>query len=115
MTRTGHTLDDVPARVSYRALDSFIANLGIDSKLASEVAPEFAEWSTRTKTNALLADIFDMLAMINANLIGIGTRKKAKEPKKYPRPKKQKELKRYGSGALPATELREWIRRKQNG
>jgi len=113
MTRAGFTLDDVPARVSYRALYSFVMHLGLDSQLAAEVIPDKAAWGTTVKTNMILADIFDMLAMINANLIGIGSHKKASRPKPYPRPKKKNDkTKKYGSGALPIDELRDWIRSK---
>lgn len=114
MTRAGFTLDDVPARLSYRALNSFVMHLGLDSALAADVIPEESSWGTATKTNTILADIFDMLGMINANLIGVGTRKRAKQPKPYPRPK-QKKRQKYGHGAMPLDDLREWIRSKQHG
>lgn len=113
MTRVGYTLDDVPTRLSYRALNSFVMNLGIDSRLAAEIIPEKAAWGTTVKTNMILADIFDMLAMINANVITIGSRKKAQRPKPYPRPKqKNDKTQKYGHGALPVDELRSWIRSK---
>lgn len=111
MTRAGFTLDDVPARLSYRALNSFITHLGLDSALAAEVLPDESAWGTATKTNTILADIFDMLGIINANLVGIGSQKRPKQPKQYPRPK-QKERQKYGHDALPIDELREWIRSK---
>lgn len=111
MTRAGFTLDDIPARLSYRALNSFVTHLGLDSALAAEVLPDESAWGTATKTNTILADIFDMLGIINANLVGIGSRKRPKQPKPYPRPK-QKERQKYGHDALPIDELREWIRSK---
>lgn len=77
--------------------------------------PDVAAWSNTLKTNVILADIFDILAMINANLIAIGTRKAARSPKKYPRPfQKDPESERhFGRGALPVDELHEWIEEKR--
>ena len=113
MTRAGFTFDDIPARLSYRALRSFVSHLGLDSRLAGEMVPDKAAWGTTAKTNMILADIFDMLAMINANLIGVGSHKKASRPKPYPRPKtKNDKTQKYGSGALPIDELRSWMRSK---
>lgn len=88
---------------------------GPESALMQELNPELSEWSGRTKTNAILADIFDMLAMINANLMAVGTRKPAKRPKLYPRPgaKDPETTRHFGKGALPAEELREWFERKR--
>jgi len=73
-----------------------------------------AEWGSVLKTNEILADIFDVLAMINANLIAVGSRKKAKQPKPYPRPgAKPKNEQHFGSGALPPSELKKWIEEKR--
>ena len=80
-----------------------------------ELNPEAATWSTTTKTNAILADIYDVLALINANLIALASKRAAKQPKPYPRPRrKENENERhFGSGALPPDELREWFNRKR--
>ena len=73
-----------------------------------------ALWSSPAKTNAILADIFDMLAQINANLVAIGSHKTSKKPKPYPRPgDKEKQEKRIGKNALPANELDLWIAKKR--
>lgn len=73
-----------------------------------------AEWSMPAKTNAILADIYDVLASINSNLVAIGSRKKAKEPKLYPRPGQTKDDKKHiGSDALPVDDLRAWIDEKR--
>ena len=86
-----------------------------DSALFKELNPEIAAWSGTMKTNAILADIFDVLTSINANLVAIGSGKHAKKPKPYPRPaKRDKENeKRIGSGGLPPKELHEWIERRR--
>lgn len=78
------------------------------------VNPEVSEWATRQKTNALLADIFDVLSMINANLVAVGTRKRAKSPKPYPRPGAEPSgQKHFGKDAVPADELQAWFERKR--
>lgn len=69
-------------------------------------------------TNKILADIFDMLAMINANLVAIGSHKPTKKPKPYPRPKAN-EGNKYGKDAVPIEELRKLFaekrKRRKNG
>lgn len=64
------------------------------------------------KTNALLADIYDMLAMINANICAMGSGTKAKKPKAYPRPN-DSEKKSIGKKGLPPEELRAWFDKKR--
>lgn len=117
ITKTGYELDDVGSVLSWGALNSFVKRLDPDSKTALELEPELAQWATVSKTNAILADIFDLLSVINANLASIGSGKKAKKPEKYPRPKKNKKDKIFTS-AMPMNEMRKWIeerRRKHNG
>lgn len=72
-------------------------------------------WGTQLKTNLILADIWDMLAQINANLVAIGSGDPAKKVKPYPRPVPQKpeNEQHYGRGALPADELHKWIEGKR--
>lgn len=115
LTKTGHELNDVGSTLSWGAFDVFMHHVRPDSALARELDPELASWSEPMKTNKILADIFDMLAMINANLVAIGTRQPAKMPKPYPRPnqKTPEEEKHIGSGALPPAELRAWIDKKR--
>ena len=114
MISTGHSLDDVGSGLSWAALGSFLHNLGLDSATARELDPDMAIWSSPAKTNAILADIFDMLAQINANLVAIGSHKTSKKPKPYPRPgDKEKQEKRIGKNALPANELDLWIAKKR--
>lgn len=73
-----------------------------------------AYWSSQAKTNAILADIFDMLAQINANLVAVGSHKASKKTKPYPRPgDKDKRDKKLGKNALPAAELDSWLAQKR--
>lgn len=114
LTRTGYDLNDIGRGLSWSALDAFIKNTAPDSALMRELRPEFAQWATLPKTNALLADIFDMLAAINANLCAKGTGKRPKRPKPYPRPGKNKSSKHIGT-ALPIEELKKRIFGKKKG
>lgn len=90
--------------------------MGSDSALARDLGRSTG-WEDTIKTNAILADIYDLLQVINANLIAIATNgKKKKRVKPYPRPGKDDNNERkIGKGAMPLNDLREWIRRKRNG
>lgn len=115
LTKTGHSIDDIGRSLSWDALDSFLSNIGLDSALGRELHPEEAEWCTTTKTNKMLAEVIDLLAQINANLVAIGSHKPAKKVKPYPRPWKldPSDGKKIGSGGLPPAELRKWFERKR--
>lgn len=102
MTRTGRTLNEYIAMgaAGKVALISFIKYLPHDSALKREMNPkdeEILEWSTQTKTNAILADIFD--AFVAAHT------KKGRKAKEYPRPKQKKAI---GKGAIPLSEFWDW-------
>lgn len=112
LTKTGYELGDVGSVLSWNALNSFIKNSDADSRLSMELEPDFAIWSTRSKTNAILADIFDLLAAINANIKALGSGKPAKKPEKYPRPKKNKKEKIFSS-SMPASDLRKWFNERR--
>lgn len=116
LTKTGHELQDVGRTLSWNALASFILHTGGDSALSREMNADHYVWTTTTKTNGILADIYDMLAQINANLIALGERKQAKQVKPYPRPgaeEKRENIKHFGRGALPKDELRAWFEKKR--
>ena len=87
-------------------------HIDLDSELANELDPDLARWSGAVKTNALLADIYDVLAMINANICALGSGGHAKKPKSYPRPNDNKKQS-IGKNALPADQLREWFAKKR--
>ena len=116
LTKTGHELRDVGSTLSWDALASLIFHSGEESALARELDEEYSLWTTRMKTNGILADIYDMLAQINANLVAIGSRTKAKPVKPYPRPgmeEKRGDTQRIGKGALPKGEFRKWLEQKR--
>lgn len=90
--------------------------MGSDSALARDMGRSTG-WETTLKTNAILADIYDLLQVINSNVIAMATKgKKRKTVKPYPRPGRDDNNERkIGKGAMPLNDLREWIRRKRNG
>lgn len=110
---TGHGIEELGGAISWHSLKSYLEHLPYDSALMRSLNQEQAEWATRTKTNAILADIFDMLAIINANLCGIGSGKKPKQPKPYPRPGKKEDKQTIGSGAVTKQELNDFFERKR--
>ena len=74
-------------------------------------------WEHTLQTNIILADIYDILQAINANLCNfISHGKKKVKVKPYPRPgRKDDNTRRFGKGALPPDKLREWIKERQHG
>ena len=111
LTRTGYTLDDVGGRLPWSALSSFIRNLDTDSALARDMG-KATGWESTLKTNAILADIYDLLQVIHRDICALGGAK-TKKYKPYPRPGADKDKKRIGKGALPYNQLREWIKERQ--
>ena len=111
LTKTKYSLDDVGGALSWGTLYSFIKGLGADSAYASELANRRG-WESTTKTNIILADIFDILQVI-AVMLG-GNKNKFKP---YPRPWRDKEedKEKIGKEALPPDDLHEWIKERQHG
>lgn len=110
--QTGHTLDDVGGSLSWRALGAFLRKIDPAGALAQELEPEIAAWAGTFRTNVILADIYDMLAQINANLITALSRRRAKAPPRYPRPGDDNK-RRLGRDALEAEELDDWFENKR--
>ena len=116
LTKTGHELRDVGSSLSWGALASFIFHGDGSTALARDVDDEYTLWTTNLKTNGILADIYDMLAQINANLVAIGSHTKSKPIKPYPRPgmdERRGDTQKIGKGALPKGEFRKWLEQKR--
>ena len=113
LRKTGHEMNDIGDTLSWGALSSFVSNLEADSATAREIEPELSGWSSVAKTNAILADIFDVLSAINANLKALGSGKRAKNPEKYPRPKKKNEKSKIFTSSMPMAEMRAWIEERR--
>ena len=112
LTKTGHQIDDISGTLSWGAVASFLTKLTAESATVREQNPEVGRWATTTQTNTILADIYDMLTAINANLVRLGHGKPDK-PKPYPRPgQKDKKNKHLGT-AIPSDALHKWIEEKR--
>ena len=114
LLQTGYTLDDLGHSLSWDALKSFLTYIKPDSALYRELKPEMSEWASITRTNMILADIYDQLSVTNALLRTEITHKKSRRPEPYKRPWLKKKTKHMGSSPLPsADDMREWIRKRQ--
>ena len=80
-----------------------------------ELNPELARWDTQLQTNTILADIYDMLAALNYNVLCMASKQKPQQPKPYPRPnqKEEENRKKIGKGAMPVAELNEWFEQRR--
>lgn len=114
LVKTGHTLDDVGRSLSWGALGAFVQyDTLTPSALLKEIDEERFQWGTTAQTNYLLADIYDLLAVINENLRIKGTKARAKMPKPHPRPgDKKKATKKVGT-AMPADDFDAWLKNKR--
>lgn len=66
------------------------------------------------KTNEILADLYDLIAVFRYEVIACLSNKRPKKPKFYDRPHK-KDNKRIGKGGMPKNDLRKWINSKLKG
>ena len=90
---------------------NFVTHLDEHSAFARQVSPDAVEWGSITKTNFILADIFDMLSVINYNVRQLGGGTTLQKPKPYPRPGKNSNNKqKFGKGAIPVTDIRNWVK-----
>ncbi len=115
LLKYGYELKDIGRSLSWGALSSFVSNLDLSSSVSKEINPDLHSWSTTFKTNTILADIFDILALINANIVAIGSHTHTKAPQKYPRPfgQDKNDGQHYGSEAVPISDLRELFANKR--
>ena len=104
MTMTGRTLCEYGAMGAggMLALVAFVRHLPPDSATWRAANPddEHGTWCTTLKTNAILADIFDVFATVHS--------KKGRTPKPYPRPRDRENEKKIGKGAIPIGEFMDW-------
>ncbi|MBO5967437.1 MAG: hypothetical protein J6S14_02930 [Clostridia bacterium] len=87
----------------------------MSSATMRELNPELARWDTQLQTNTILADIYDMLAALNYNVLCMASKQKPHQPKPYPRPnqKEEENRKKIGKGALPVAELEKWFEQQR--
>ena len=108
--RTGHSLSELGSKeLDWKTMYNFVTHLDDKSAFAKKVSPEATEWGSITKRNFILADIFDMLSAINYNLRQLAGGSNIQKPKPYTRPGKE-EKQKFGKGAIPVTDIRNWIK-----
>ena len=102
MTRTGRTLSEYGGMgaAGMVALVSFLKFMPPDAMTYRAMHPhdELGAWNTQVKTNAILADIFDVYVAPHA--------RKGRKPQPYPRPSKN--ARTYGKGAIAVSDFDEW-------
>ncbi len=119
LMRCGYTLDDLGARLPWRALFSFVSHPAPTSALFAELQPEYAPWLDGRNVAALLADVYDAVQGLTHAFVRRHARKGANvpAPKPYPRPWLKSEVdkgwKHFGGGALPRDELDAWFAARQ--
>ena len=99
LVRTGHELSDIGNTLSWSAFDSFLKKLDMDihSALFRELNPDIAIWADTAKTNAILADIFDIFVAVHT--------KKGTKPAEYPRPGNKQTI---GKDPVPISKFWDW-------
>lgn len=112
ITRAGMSFDDVPARLSWRALGVFVRHLDASSAYVREVEPERAPWLGTERIPSMLADLFDMVAVLDWHLVCANTprgKQRPRRPKPYPRPWRAKDGgTRVGRDPIPVSDFNEW-------
>lgn len=114
LIKCGFSLDDIGGSLTWDALGDFISKTETDSALARELDAETSRWATQMKTNEILADLYDLMAVFRAEVTGRLYGKRPKKTTPYKRPHKN-EKKKIGKGALPKDDLRKWIKNKLKG
>lgn len=102
MTMTGRTLSEYTSMgaAGMVALVSFMRYMPPESMTYREMHPrdELGKWGTRSRTNAILADIYDAYAKVHS--------KNGRKPRPYPRPNAKAH--NIGNGAIPVSEFMDW-------
>lgn len=110
MTKTGRTLGEYMdmGAAGIVALVHFVSHIDVDSALMRSIDDvDVAEWGSNLKTNVMLADVFDAIAMFGYNFAVAHSKHKPQKPKPYPRPWIKNEEK-IGKGAIPVAQFWDW-------
>ena len=112
ITRAGMSLDDVPARLSWRALGVFVRHLDASSAYVREVAPDTAPWIGTDLLATMTADLIDALRILDWHFCQANTPKgkpKPRKPKPYPRPwKTDDSTVKVGRDPIPIKDFDTW-------
>ena len=102
------SLDDVPARISWRALGVFVRHLDVSSAYVREVEPEAASWLAPWALRPMLADLYDLVSSLNYNLVAANSKHRPRKPKPYPRPGKRENETVIGRDPIPIKDFDAW-------
>lgn len=118
LTMTRYQLRDVGGALPYGALLHFIRYLPRTSALSKELVPrtDTERWLDGEATAAILADIFDAIRALDADVMHKGTRRKPKPPRPYPRPwDKSKGAVHLGKDPIPIKDFEAWWNAPREG
>lgn len=82
----------------------------MDSPIVRAAHPEVAEWASTAKTNAILADGFDVSQWANYQRGG----GKGSKPRPYPRPG-DRSTRKFGTRRMTRQEVQSWLARRRQG
>lgn len=118
--RCGYTMDDVGARLPWRALLSLVTHPAPGSSLLAETQPQQAAWLDGRNVAPLLADVYDALQQLTHAYCRCNSRRGSHipAPKPYPRPWREQAgeegpWRHYGSGAMEPEALDAWFAARQ--
>lgn len=118
LTKTNYQLRDVGGALSWGALLHFVQFLPRDSALRQDAAPttDAERWTRGDATATILADLFDLVAQLRAEVAVKGSDHKPKRPRPYPRPGvTPKDTKHIGKDPIPVREFDGWWDSKSRG
>ena len=113
LERLGITLEQIPEKLSWRALKNYAKHIGADptSHLYRALNPEIAAYGCGLKQSLVLADLFDALRTFDVHFCNAHRKEGTPEIQpleRYPRPGEKKSKTRIGEGAIPIADFAAW-------
>lgn len=108
---TRYQLSDLGGALSWGALLHFLQFVPRDSAFSQSVQPwtDAERWQRGEATAAILADIFDAVRALDADVMHKGTKRRPRQPKPYPRPwATDKGGVSVGKDPIPVSEFEAW-------
>ena len=107
MSILGMTFEQAAFSFGWGELINFSQHLPIDSATYRAQKPDEYKFSTDLQQSALLADLFDAMAMF-AYMFAKSKGGKGNKPKPYPRPWDSGDAQKIGSKPIPISDFDEW-------
>lgn len=111
LTLTRYNLSDVGGALPWAALRHFVDHLPRTSALSRDLVPLSDEerWIAGDANCIILADIYDAIAQVGANLMAKGSGRAPRHMRPYPRPwDNGSGERRFGSDPIPISEFEDW-------